>query len=119
MPKNPTDPLEPNDRLRGFIDYLRTLNAARPEESIPSWAANEIADAFDLPVMALDRDPMVRLGDLAAVYLDLLGRLAEHPDPEVRGALPGAIHGLVRMAQAELKEMYGREAEGHRATPDL
>jgi hypothetical protein len=118
MPTHSIDPLQPNDRLREFIQYLRILNAKSPEESIPSWAANEIANAFQLPVMALDLDPMVRLGDLGGAYLDLLGQLAEHPDPEVRAALPRMAYGLVKMAMTELREMYGRDAEGHQMSPD-
>ena len=112
MPHQDLDPLEPNDRLKEFIQYLHTLNTESPEESTPSWAINEIAHAFQLPVKALDPDPMTRLGDLGAAYLDLLGQLAEHPDPEVRAALPGMAYGLVKMAMAELREMYAREADG-------
>lgn len=112
MPHDPTDPLEPNVRLREFIDYLHTLNTQSPEEAVPSWAANEIASAFDLLVIALDPDPMVRLGDLTAAYLDLLGQLVEHPDKEVRAALPGMAYNLVTMAMRVLNEMYEREAGG-------
>ena len=118
MHHDPTDPTEPNDRLQEFIQYLRSLSFESPRESIPSWAVNEVASAFDLPLMVLDPDPLVRLGDLTTAYLDLLGQLATDPDTEVREALPGMAYGLVRMAMAELTEMYERERKGQ-ASPDL
>lgn len=117
MLDRPADPLEPNHRLQEFIDYIRTLDATSPQECIPSWATNEIASAFDLPLMGLDRDPMVQLGDLGERYLDLLGKLAGSPDPEVRGSLPDAVYGLTAMAVGELREMYQRDAGGPRPSP--
>jgi len=48
-----------------------------------------------------------------------MSRLAKDPDRVVRGALPGVVYNLVTMAMRVLRGMYGREAESHRATPDL
>ena len=104
-------------RIMPIAGYIREHDLG--DGHLAEVALQGLAEFLGYEIVIVDPDPEQKMEDLGREYLAVLGQLAEDPDPEVRAALPGAVHGLVRMAQTELKEMVEREAEGHRATPDL
>ena len=99
--------IDPNEAVQQIIDRLKAIEADEPGTA--SWAVNEIANAFQLPLLALDPDLDERLGDLATAFIDLFGELAMSSDSAVRANLPRRANALTRMLQAELDEMAERE----------
>ena len=97
-------------RLLPIAAYVRENSLE--DGQLAQAAVRGLAEYLGLDIVVTDPNPEQKLEDLAGAYLDLLGRLAEHPDPEVRAALPGVVYELVLGAMRALREMYGRERDG-------
>ena len=104
-------------RLLPIAAYIREFDVG--DNQLARAAIRGLAETLGLDIVVVDPDPEQRLEDLGREYLEVMGRLARHPDQEVRDALPGQVYGLVKMTMTELREMYAREAGEHQMSPDL
>ncbi len=103
-------------RLMPIAAYIREFDV---DGQLAQAAVRGLAEYLGLDIVVVDHDPEQRLEDLGREYLEVMGQMAEHPEPEVRAALPGMVYGLVKMAVVELNEMFERERDGFPPTKKI